>query len=380
MPRRDRALMLSPGPVHVPAGLMADLPPLHHRSEEFKRIMIETEAMLREFLGTASSIYIFTASGTGAMEAAVANTAPAGSRALVVSGGKFGDRWAEILEAYGCRADVMRFAEGSAIPAEAVIERVSRTNPELIALTHVESSTGLLFPLPDLLRDLPSPRPVVLVDAVSSFGVEALEVDLWGIDIAIGASQKALMAPPGVSFMSMSARARELARRRQCHSYYFDVHRYAAERDNGDAPFTPAIHVVQLMHAALSRFKERGFEAVRERHRRASAAFLSAAKHLSLVSFSETPSSAVQVLVIPEVRTEIDLQAELARAGFIVAGGQGSLKGRVIRTGFLGFFGSEVLVRFTRELARILAEGGFPVDVAAAESAILAGYEEGYLF
>jgi len=373
-------VILSPGPVHVPAELLSELPPLHHRSHEFRAIMTETELMLQEFLGTVSPVYLLTASGTGAMEAAVANTAGAGRRALVVSGGKFGDRWAELFQTYECRTDIMRFPEGASANIDAVLDRVERTRPELLALTHVESSTGLLFPLQELACSLPAERPIVIVDAISSFGVESLETDRWGIDVVVGASQKALMAPPGVSFISMSKRAfgRAAAERRRL--YYFDMSRYEAGRERGDAPFTPAIQSIQIVHRSLSRFKKLGFQSVMERHRKASSALLSAAQHLSLVSFSEVPSSSVQVLVIPERCRGMDLQAELEKVGLIVAGGQGALRGKVIRTGFLGIFGTDVLMRFVGHLARILKREGCRVDVTAAQDAVRTGYDFGYLF
>jgi aspartate aminotransferase-like enzyme len=376
----DVRFILSPGPVHIAAESLRELPLLHHRSDEFRSIMTETELMVKELLGTVSPVYFFTASGTGAMEAAVANTTDAGSRALVISGGKFGDRWAELFEAYECRTDIMRFPEGTAIAIDAVLERVERTRPELLALTHVESSTGLLFPLRELLCNLAGERPVVIVDAISSFGVEELDTDRWGIDIVVGASQKALMAPPGVSFMSMSERAFDLAKKRRRCLYYFDVSRYEGGRERGNAPFTPAIQTIQVMHRSLSMFKKLGFQSVTERHRKASSALLSAAEHLSFISFSEVPSSSVQVLVIPDFCRGIALQAALWQAGFVVAGGQGELRGKVIRTGFLGVFGSKVLMRFVEEIARIMEREGHRVDSTAAQEAVRAGFDFGYLF
>ncbi len=376
----DGRIILSPGPVHVPPESFGDLPLLHHRSDDFRGIVTETELMLREFLGTASPVYLITASGTGAMEAAAANVASSDSSALVVSGGKFGDRWAELFGAYECRTDCMRFPDGAAIDLGSVLERVERTRPELLVLTHVESSTGLLLPLRELVRSLPEQRPIVIVDAISSFGVEELETDRWGIDIVVGASQKALLAPPGVSFICMGGRAFEFARKRRRHLYYFDIGKYETGRERGDTPFTPAIQTIQLVHRSLSMFKDIGFKSVMERHRRASAAFLSAAKHLSLTAFSAAPSSSVQVLVTPPGCEAVDLPEKLAQAGFIVAGGQGELTGKVIRTGFLGAFGGDVLLRFVIELGRILEREGCRVDMAAAENAVRTGVCKSYLF
>jgi aspartate aminotransferase-like enzyme len=178
----------------------------------------------------------------------------------------------------------------------------------------------------------------------------------------------------------MGGRAFEFARKRRRHLYYFDIGKYEAGRERGDAPFTPAIQTIQLVHRSLSMFKDIGFKSVMERHRRASTAFLSAAKHLSLTSFSAAPSSSVQVLVTPPGCEVVDLPAKLAQAGFIVAGGQGELTGKVIRTGFLGAFGSDILLRFVIELGRILEREGCRVDMAAAENAVRTGVYESYPF
>jgi aspartate aminotransferase-like enzyme len=262
---------------------------------------------------------------------------------------------------------------------EAVLARIKSTRPGFLALTHVESSTGLLFPLKELLDGLPSERPVVIVDGISSVGVEDLEADRWGIDVVVGASQKALMAPPGLGFVSMSARAQELAKKRRRSLYYFDMKRYESERARGMTPFTPAIQVMQIVHGSLIKLRGLGFQSARERHRKASSAFLSAAEHLSLVCFSESPSSSVQVLTVPE-RCRVDVQAELLEKGFIVAGGQGHLSGKVIRTGFLGALSSETLLRFVEELALIMKKGGCRSDSAAASHALASRYDFGYLF
>jgi len=365
-------ILVSPGPVEVPAALLEGLPSLHHRTDEFRAIVRESCSLLQELIGTRSPVHLIASSGTGGMEAAVANVAGDGSRALVVSGGKFGDRWAELCEAYGCETERLRFPDGGAVDVEAVRERVERSRPTIVAVTHVESSTGLLAPLREIAEALSGERPLLVVDAVSSLGVEALEMDAWGVDAVVGASQKAFAAPPGVSFVAAGPRVRALARRRKRGCYYFDLARWEEGAATGDLPFTPATGVIQILHRSLGAMERVGFEAVRERHRAASAAFLEAARRLSLESFSRAPSSAVQVLSLPAGCDGRRVLDGLAQRGFIAAGGQGALREKVMRTGFLAIHGGLALRSLVGALGEVLAGLGAAVDRDSAEEAIAA--------
>jgi aspartate aminotransferase-like enzyme len=364
-------VIVSPGPVHIAPEAFKNLPALHHRSSEFRNIVRECEAALRELLHTSSPVYLLTASGTGAMEAAVANVTVPGSRVLVVSGGKFGRRWAEIFDAYECRTSVMSFGGGAAIDLDSVAERIDRERPEFVALTHVESSTGLLCPLKELAGRLRGDdRPFLIVDAISSLGAEDFMMDEWGIDVAIGASQKSLAAPPGVSLAAVGKRALGLVGRRSKGAYYFDFKRAALAAAAGDTPFTPAIVTIQIMHRSLLNMKALGFEKMISRHRTASNAFLAAAERLSLNSFAKNPSSAVQVLLLPAKCPGERVLARLAGEGFVAADGQDDLSGRVLRTGFLGLHGSGTLERLVSALAAALKDCDVPVDVDGARARI----------
>jgi aspartate aminotransferase-like enzyme len=367
-------VVVSPGPVHVAPEAYRDIRPLHHRSPEFRNIVLECENSLRELLRTSSPVYLLTASGTGAMEAAALNVTAPGSRVLVVSGGKFGRRWAEIFDAYECRTSVMSFAPGAAVDVEAVVERIERERPELVAVTHVESSTGLLFPLRELAGRLPaSGRPLLVVDAISSLGAEDVHMDEWGIDVAVGASQKSLAAPPGVSFTALGKRALGLVGRRSRGSYYFDLTRASLGAAAGDTPFTPATATIQIMHRSLMGMRALGFETMIARHGTASRTFLTAAAHLSLAPFPRIPSAGVQVLALPKGCPADRVLARLAGEGFVAAGGQDDLKGRVVRTGFLGLYGSGTLERLVSALAAALKECGVPVDETSARDAVREG-------
>ncbi len=362
-------ILITPGPVHIDPRRWTRLEPMHHRSAPFRKIVRETEEMIGELAGSSSPVYLLTASGTGAMESAMANIAREGRRVLVVSGGKFGDRWGELASHYGCSTDIIRFDPGEAYDIDTILLRIEADGPEILALTHVESTSGLLLPLKDLLEKLPSKRPLVLLDAVASLGSEELLMDDWGVDLLVGAGQKALAAPPGVSFVIVGERTSM----RGNAPYYFSFDRYEKGRGVGNTPFTPAVQSIQLLHQSLSVMRSIGFAEMRLRHEASSTAFIKAAAALSLSSFPRNPSSSVQALVPPEgVEAWAIIEQLLEKSGFIAAGGQDGLEGRIIRTGFLGLLGGETISRLVSALAAIMEGAGAAVDTEGAERAISA--------
>jgi len=367
MVHEPERIVIAPGPVHVPQVLRDAVQPMHHRSDAFRAMVRDMEKMLQELLGTSSRVYTLTASGTGAMEAAVANVVRADDRALVVSGGKFGDRWNEILSAYGCNTRLLSFEPGAAIDIEAVAAAAAEHEADIVACTHVESSSGLLLDLHSLASRLP--RPLIMVDAIASLGAEELAMDDWGLDVVVSASQKAFASPPGISFVALNDRAR--GRTPGHASYYFDLGRYEAGRERGDTPFTPALETIQMVHASMLRTRETGWGLVRERHRNASSAFIEAMGSLSLESCPANPSAAVQAFILPDGCDGAGfLELLRMRHGIIAAGGQGPLRGKIIRTGFLGLLDGGTLLRIARAFAETLTELGVDTDVTEIESAM----------
>ena len=360
-------IVVAPGPVHVPRAIREAARPAHHRSDAFRALVLGIEEMLRGLLGTSSPVYMLTSSGTGAMEAAVVNTIGTGDRVLVVSGGKFGDRWHEILSAYGCAAELLSFEPGAAVDIDAVASAAERFDAGVVACTHVESSSGLLLDLRSLASRLKG--SIIMVDAIASLGAEDLEMDGWGIDVVVSASQKAFASPPGIAFVAMSDRAR--GRAPDPAAYYFDLRRYEEGRDRGDAPFTPALGTVQAVHAALTRAREIGWGQVRERHSAVSAAFREAMERLSLESVPENPSAAVQAFRLPDgCDGSLFLELLDERHGIVAAGGQGALKGKIFRTGFLGQFDGGTLIRVVRAVGATLLELNVDIEVRNAERAM----------
>ena len=367
MSERERTVVLAPGPVHLHPSVLKAVEPAHHRTAGFRELVKGLEHSLKELLRTVNPVYMMTSSGTGAMEAAIANVTSPGTRVLVIEGGKFGKRWEELSRVYLCNVETLSFAPGSSFDIATIMESIDRADPEVIALNHVESSTGALFPLKEFCGSLPDRRPLLVVDAIASLGVEDLEMDSWGIDLAISAGQKALAAPPGISFMSMSSRAREISGKCPRPLYYFSVPRYQAGCRDGDTPFTPAIQAFQILKYSLDAQKKTGWQKIRERHRRSSMALTSAFQALGMSRLAKQPSSSVQAMKTPPGCDSSGLIQKLyERCGVLIAGGQGELKGKIIRTGYTGLYSGATLALAVRAVGEILAEDDFDTDIEQA--------------
>ena len=361
MDRREDLILLTPGPVHIDPARFAALPPMHHRTGIFREMVIDTGRMLGELCGTRESAFLFAASGTGAMEAVIANVASPGAKVLVVEGGKFGRRWIEIAGAFECGVDVLSFPMGEDIDPGRVAARAAETSPDIIALTHVESSTGLKLDVEGIMSALPDRKSLVVLDAVASAGSERILVDEWGIDVIAGAGQKALAAPAGVSFVLAGRRAMDAASENPRSGFYFSFARYAQGMKTGDTPFTTAVHSVQLLHGSLESMGRKGFEGILERHEISSRALIESAELLGMKNFPETPSNSVQAFFPPEGTSPDSLIRALgANHGLIIAGGQDEMAGKIVRTGFPGIYGGKVLERLVRGLADSI--GGYDVE------------------
>jgi len=315
---------------------------------------MDTGRMLGDLCGSRESSFLITASGTGAMESVVANVTRPGAKVLVVEGGKFGRRWGDIAGALGCEVDILAFRMGERVDPGLVAERVARLSPDLVTLTHVESSTGLRLDIEEIVSALPDRRALIALDAIASAGAEKIMMDEWGIDVLAGAGQKALAAPAGISFVIAGPRAVEAASSNPRPGFYFSFRRYRDGMKTGDTPFTPAVHSIQVMHQSLESIRETGPGEVMARHEAASAALIGAVEALGFRSFPESPSRSVQAFLPPEhISSEEVIRSMEERCGIILAGGQDELSGRIVRTGFPGICSGRVLERLTAGLAAV---------------------------
>jgi aspartate aminotransferase-like enzyme len=336
--------LFTPGPTPVPPEVLAALasPVVHHRSADFRPIYQECLERLKLLCRTSSDVLLFTASGSGAMESAVANLCAPGSRVVVVSAGAFGERWIEIAERYGCEVAPLRYAWGEVPRADDIASRLAElADVRAVFLTHSETSTGVVS---DLRAHAEAIRPSgahVVVDAVSSLGAVPLEMDAWNIDVVCSGSQKALMTPPGLAVAAVSDAVWEPEGRLSSPRYYFDWERTRKAQEVLDAPFTPAVSLVLGLNVALGLLLEEGLDAVYDRHVRLGRACRAGAKAMGLELFSPDDDSAAVVTAVkaPEGVDAAELVTRLReRLGVQLAKGHGPLASTVFRIGHVGYY------------------------------------------
>ena len=366
-----------PGPTPVPSRVQRamDSPMINHRGPEFRELLPELEAGLRWAFQTTNDMLIFPASGTGAQESAVANIVSPGERVLAVTIGSFGDRFADLAAAFG--AEVVRYplpwGEG-ADPKD--LDDLLTSEPDIatVLVTHNETSTGVTNPMKELAEVVKRHGRLLVVDGVSSIGSIDLPVDAWKVDVAITASQKGWMLPPGVTMLSVSKAAWE--RQSQCRSprFYFDWERAHKMQQKGMTFTTPAVGILFGLRESLQMMREEGLQAVFNRHRRIGAAFRAAATSLGLrlLADQQLASPTVTAVFFPEALQGDKAEAVLKSwrdSGLVVGEGQGKLVGKIFRIGHLGAVYDADVVATVEVLEKGLAAHGHTLTPGAALAA-----------
>jgi aspartate aminotransferase-like enzyme len=338
---------------------------------------------MKPYFGTTSDVAVITTAGSGGLEAAIVNTLSPGDRVLGVSIGSFGDRFAKIAGIYG--ADVTRVdAEwGYAAAPDEVRERL-RAMPDVkaVLLTHNETSTGVMNPIPDLTAAIRDERPdaLVLVDSVSALGAVPFEMDAWGVDLVVTGSQKAWMAAPGLAMIAASPRGWAAMERATMPRFYLDLRSHREAAINGQTPFTPAVAVVYQVDEGLRLMQEEGSAAVFARHEACAAAARAGLAALGFELFADPAhySRTVTAVHVPDGLDWKAFNGELKRRGLVLAGGQGKLTGKIFRLGHLGSVTLEEVLGAIGTIEIASLEAGRPVEpgaaVGAAQAAALATY------
>ncbi|MFQ5601212.1 MAG: pyridoxal-phosphate-dependent aminotransferase family protein [Candidatus Krumholzibacteriia bacterium] len=336
-----RQRLFTPGPTPVPdeVALAMAAPQPHHRTPEFQDLMRRTTGLLQQIFRTEDPVVILSSSGTGAMEAAVVNLTRPGERVFSANSGKFGERWGQILRTYGRDLHELDVPWGEPITPEQFHDGVRRSGARAAFVTHSETSTGALCDLPqitDAARDL---DVLLVVDAITSLGAHRLETQRWGVDCVVGGSQKAFMMPPGLAFLSLSAKARRCIAGNPTPRYYFDLSRALEGVPKGQSPWTPAISLVMGLERACRMILDEGLEAVWHRHQVLADAVRVGVAALGLQTVASRPSNALTAVYVPEaVGADAVRQTLWERFGMKLAGGQERLAGCIIRLGHLGAF------------------------------------------
>lgn len=359
----------TPGPTPLPDSVRQALAQdmINHRGPEFAAILREVEAGLKAAFKTENDVLILTGSGTGGLEAAVANLLSPGEPTLVVSIGFFGQRFAQIARAFGADARLLEFPWGQAADPERVAERLA-AEPDVrtVFVTHNETSTGVTNDLAAIARVVKSAGRLLVVDAVSSLGCIPFETDAWGCDVVITASQKGWMVPPGLAMVSVSPAAWEAHARARMPRVYWDFSAARKYAQRGQTPWTPAISLFYALRDALRLIEAEGLENVFARHRRVAELTRSGLRDLGLELFAD-PAHASDTVTSFLAPAGWDAKQLVRRVreqyGVVLAGGQGPLESKVARIGHLGFVHEEEIRAVLEALAGVLAAG--PVAASA---------------
>ena len=333
-----------PGPIPVPEAVAqaGAAPMINHRGPEFASLIHRTTEKLKQIYLTENDVLTLTASGTGAMEAAVVNFMPPGSHALVITIGVFGNRFKELVSAYGGIATVLEFSFGSAADLEQIKDALEK-NPEIktVFVTHNETSTGVTNPIiPDLVKVVQQHDALLIVDAISSLSSVEFHTDGWGVDVVCSGSQKGWMTAPGLSFISVSEKAWKRFEENPQPRFYFDLLRHKKALADGQTPWTPAISVWFSLDKALDMMIEEGLEAIWTRHARAGQRVRDGVRAMGLKLFSEegVESNTVTSIAVPAELDGLEiLKIARERYSTVFAGGQAGLKGQIVRFGHLGY-------------------------------------------
>lgn len=366
--------LLTPGPTPLPPQVLEAMsrPIIHHRTPAFQAILKEATEGLKYVFQTTSDVFIISSSGTGAMEAAVINLLSAGDTALVVQGGKFGERWTEIAKAYGITAEVLDVEWGKAVDPLEIAKRL-KANAKIKAVftTLCETSTGVANDLEAIGKVVRETPAVLVVDAISGLGAIDIKTDAWFCDMVVSGSQKGLMLPPGLGFISVSPKAWKLVEASKSPRYYLDLLKAKKALDKTDTPFTSSITLIIALNEALKMIKSDGLENIFARHKKMAEATRAAMKGLGLALFAPTAASdAVTAVKVPEgIDGEKLVKTMRDTHGVTIAGGQAELKGKVIRIAHMGYIGEFDIILGLSCLEKALKESGYKFELGAGVKA-----------
>jgi aspartate aminotransferase-like enzyme len=372
---RKPEILMTPGPTPVPAEVLLaqGSPIVYHRGPGYGAALRECTEGLQWLMNTTDDVLTWTASGTGGMESAVVNCFSPGDRVLVVSVGNFGERFQKICATYGLQVKLLEYEWGKVARAKDV---KGALEPDIkgVLIQHSETSTGVVNDIEAIGQAVRGHDALFVVDTISGLGATPLEVDAWGIDVAIGGVQKGLMTSPGIAFVSVSEKAWKAHETARCPRFYFDWTpvRDAYNRKEPENPYTPAVSLYLGLREAIRLIREEGIENVFARHRRLSRAVKEGIGALGLDLVGEDLDRAVCVTAIraPEGIDGDELTALVrSRFGIVFAPGQGKWKGKVFRIGHLGYVEAGDVLQAMAALESCLNELGYPAKAGAAVAA-----------
>ena len=377
--------LFTPGPTPVPEQIMVQMaqPIIHHRTDEFKEAFADVNENLKYLFCTEQPVLTLTSSGSGGMEAAIANTLSKGDQIITVNGGKFGARWGKISQAYGLVNRQIDIEWGQAVTVDQIrTELDSSPETRAICLTHSETSTGVFTDVREIAQAIrPNFDGLIIVDGITAVGAHEMRFDDWGLDAVVTGSQKGLMIPPGLAFITLSERAWKAAETSDLPSFYFDLQQARKALDKGDTAWTPAVTLVLGLQESLAMIRREGRENVWARHARLAAGLRAGLEALGFELFAAPASNAVTSVFLPEGGSEFQ-KVMKEKYGITMAGGQEHLKGKIFRVSHLGYYDEGDMLTFLHYTERAMDdlrlpfESGNGVEAAQKVFSALLGKEE----
>jgi len=374
---QKKYLLFAPGPSPIPPKVLLAMaePIIHHRAPAYVKVLEEVREGLKYLFQTKNEVLIFASSGTGAMEGAVSNTLCAEDKALVVQGGKFGERWGQICKAYGVHAKIIHVEWGKAVDPD-MIRKALEVEPTIKAvfIQASETSTGVKHPVREIAEIVRNyENTILVVDAITGIGVFDLPTDKWNLDIVIGGSQKALMLPPGLSFVALSDKAWNLVEKSTLPKYYFDFEKELKNIKNNQSAYTPAVSLVVGLREVLHQIREEGLENVFARTERIAQAVREAMRALGLQFFApDSPSNAVTAVIAPDnIDGQNIVKILREKHNITIAGGQDQAKGKIFRIAHCGYMDTFDIVSVVSAVEMALKELGHAVEFGKGVKAAL---------
>ncbi len=376
--RKQRLLTPGPTPLYPPAlhAMMAS--DLHHRTEEFRNVYKSALAGLKQVYGAPGDVLCMAASGSGAMDASVSNLFSAGDKVIVCTAGKFGERWVEIVRAYGLDATVLEAPYGDVVTPDR-LEAALKAEPATrgVFVQGSESSTGAQHDVEAMGKLVAATDAIFVVDAITGLGTMPLDIEGWGLDVVIGGSQKAFMIPPGLAFVSLTEKAWNHAKTATLPHYYFDFRKEKKNGDIGESTWTPATSLILALNEALKYVNSIGMANLVANAQLLAHATREASRELGLQLFSSRPGSAVTAIRPPAgMDSGVIVKGYKQKFAAVITGGQGSMKNELFRLAHLGYFDFPDLFSVIAELELILRANGYPVELGRGVAAVQRVYEQ----
>ena len=363
--------LLAPGPTQVPPEVLLAMarPIIHHRAPEFATLFAQIRQDLKWLFQTEAEVLTLVSSGTGGMEAAVSNFLSPGEKALFVNGGKFGERWGKLCKTFGVQATEIKVEWGQAVDPQAIAEALKQ-DPSIKAVyvQASETSTGVAHDtraIAEIVRN--REQTILVVDAITALGVFDLKTDAWGIDVLVAGSQKALMLPPGLAFISVSDKAWSLADKAKNASFYFNLKKEREAQQKNQTAYTAGVSLMIGLKEVLTMLRAEGLGNLFSRHARMAQAMREGMKAAGLSLFpKQNPSDALTVVATPD---GVDGQAVYKNLreqyGITAAGGQDHLKGKIFRISHMGYIDTFDVIQALAATEMVLKGLGYPIKLGA---------------